>query len=184
VECEFKEVERRPEALRVLGYATWFYRPDPFPVFQCIYPDLKNNFPWEESFDASWRKRQPLLFVSAESTRLERDFWAFHDSESSLYRWQFSDSPHTGVYTTKRIMNKEEPITYVTHDLDDGAWQFHGPSDSPPESAILVCLHCILDWDPSIASLHDLPLGWQASRENPSSPWTREPLPPGESKTE
>jgi hypothetical protein len=68
VECEFRKVEERPELQRVVGYASWFYRSDPFPVFQCIYPDLKNRFPWEESFDESWRNRQALLFPTASIT--------------------------------------------------------------------------------------------------------------------
>jgi hypothetical protein len=66
--------------------------------------------------------------------------------------------PPTGVYTTKRIMKNEEPITYVCHDLHDGAWQFHGPSDSPPGSATLVCFHHIVDNDRSIGELSGLPV--------------------------
>jgi hypothetical protein len=174
VECEFREVEQRSELAGVVGYAKWFYGADPFPVFQCIYPDLHNRFPWEEQFDASWRCRQALLFAAAESTGLENDFWAFHNPQSSLYDWNFSDPPHTGVYTTNRIMRRDEPIVYVSHDIEDGAWQFHGPSESKVESAALVCFHHIVDNDPSVKALSDLPRGWRASRDRTSDPWVRE----------
>jgi hypothetical protein len=177
VECEPRRVEERPELRAVVEYATWFYGSDLFPVFQCIYPDLENRFPWEDSFDESWRNRQALLFSTTSITTLERDSWASHDPESSLYDWKFSDLPHTGVYTTKRIMGGDEPILYVYHDQDDGAWQFHGPSESKAESAALVCFHHIVDKDPSIMELIDLPPGWSAVRENVGCAWSRELTP-------
>ena len=178
VEYEFRKVEERPELSAVVGYATWFYGANAFPVFQCIYPDLENRFPWEDSFDPSWRNRQALLCSTASITALERDFWASHNPESSLYNWKFSDLPHTGVYTTKGILNGEEPILYVYHDQDDGAWQFHGPSESEAESAALVCFHHIVDKDPSIKELADLPPGWRAVREKVLDTWRRELTPP------
>jgi hypothetical protein len=177
VECEFRKVEHRL-LRRVVGYASWFYGGDEFPVYQCIYPDLENRFPWQDGFDASWRNRQALLFRDAPQTRLEGDFWADHDPQSSLYDWQFTVGPHAGVFTTKRIMNDEEPIVYVCHDANDGSWQFHEPSDSPPESAEYVCFHHILDKDPAVKELHDLPSGWHAWREGVAGVWTREPQPP------
>lgn len=180
VECEFREVQQRPELSGIVGYAKWFYGEDPFPVFQCIYPDIENHFPWEESFDASWRSRQALLFASAESTRLEEDFWASHNPESSQYDWKFPDPPHKGVFTTKRVMNREEPILYVSHDPEDGAWQFHGAGESSTDPAALVCFHHIVDNDASIKELHDLPLGWSASRDSVFEPWIRELKPPAD----
>jgi hypothetical protein len=175
VECEFRKVEERPELRAAVGYASWFYGGDPFPIFQCIYPDLENRFPWDEGFDQSWRRRQALLIANLDSTPLEHDFWGFHNSESSLHDWKFADAPHTGVFTTKRVMRDEEPIVYVSHDLEDGAWQFHGASESSRESISYVCFHHIVDKDSSIRELHDLPLGWRAWRDSPSAPWTRGP---------
>jgi hypothetical protein len=179
VECEFRQLEARPELRKVVGYASWFYGDSEFPVFQCVYPDLRNNFPWEDGFDVSWRERQVQLFQSAGSqSRLEKDFWAAHDPNSSLYSWKFADPPHTQAFTTKRIASGEEPITYVTHDLDDGSWQFHGDSEPIAEDGCLVCLHHFIDQDPTIAELRDLPRGWVASRNSPSEPWIREVHPP------
>ncbi len=175
VDCEFREVEWRPELRGVVGHASWFYGESRFPVFQCIYPDLQNIFPWEKDFDVSWRRRQVQLFKGADqSGRLEGDFWASHDPNSSLYSWKFSDPPHTGAFTTKRIAAGKEPVTYVSHDLDDGSWQFHGPSESLAEDACILCLHHFVDQDPTIAELKDLPGGWIARRDSTSEPWIRE----------
>ena len=91
--------------------------------------------------------------------------------------WRFADEPTVGVFTTKRVMSGEDPITRVFHDAEDGAWQFHGPDDSTAEGALYVCLHCIVDIDGSINDLADLPVGWCAWRESPTSPWMREAIP-------
>jgi len=176
VECEFRGVEKR-WLRQVMGYAVWFYGGDSFPVFQCVYPDLNNRFPWDEGFPAEWRERQPFLFPSHETSLVEQDFWAANDPKSSLYSWKLPWPPHTGVYTTKRVVNGDEPVTHVFHDGDD-AWQFHGPSDSNQEDCVLACLHHVLDKDRTIENVFDLPAGWNARRDGPSRPWTRQVTPP------
>lgn len=74
-------------------------------------------------------------------------------------------------------MSGKDPIARVFHDLDDGAWQFHGPEESNPEDMAYVCLHCIIDKDPRVSELHDLPAGWSAWRESVTGPWERELTP-------
>lgn len=45
-----------------LGYAIWFYRPESFPVLQCVWPDKQRLYPWEESCDSVVSQRQwPFL---------------------------------------------------------------------------------------------------------------------------
>jgi hypothetical protein len=65
-------------------------------------------------------------------------------------------------------------VHYVTHDEEDGAWQFHPNSGPTPESeAAVVALRTMVEHDPSIAILADLPLGWCAWREARGAPWRR-----------
>jgi hypothetical protein len=161
-----------------MGYAVWFYGRDEFAVLQCVYPDLSNRLPWDEGFDGSWRSRQPLLFEHSLNHNVESDFWAANDPTSSLHNWNFNDSPHTGVFTTKGVMSGKDPVTRVFHDIEDGAWQFHGPQETDPKDLAYVCLHHVIDKDRSISELHDLPLGWCAWREGAGSPWSRELSPP------
>jgi hypothetical protein len=75
-------------------------------------------------------------------------------------------------------MNGEDPITRVFHDIEDGAWQFHGPQESDPKDMAYVCLHCIIDKDPSVNELHDLAIGWSAWRDTVTASWERELTPP------
>ena len=73
-----------------------------------------------------------------------------------------------------RILDEEDWVHYVTHDLDDGAWQFH-PLSGPAsvQEAAVVSLERMLDIEPRIEELADLPLGWHAWRDNQNAPWSR-----------
>ncbi len=77
-------------AQHVMGYALWFYGEDEFPVFQCVYPDLNNRFPWDDGFDTTWRDRQALLFQDVIPSAVERDFWAANDPSSSMFDWTYN----------------------------------------------------------------------------------------------
>jgi len=173
IDCEFRHVEKR-WLRQTMGYAVWFYGGDEFSVLQCVYPDLGNYFPWDEGFDTSWRSREPLLFPNSLASSVEEDFWAANDPNSSLHDWKFNDPPHTGVFTTKRVMKGDDPVIRVFHDIVDGAWQFHGPDESKREDLAYVCFHHIIDKDPTIKELANLPLGWCAWREKVMAPWIRE----------
>lgn len=70
-------------------------------------------------------------------------------------------------------MAREEPITRVFHDAEDGAWQFHGPAESKREDIAYVCFHRIIDGDRTIEELSDLPLGWSAWRKEVTAAWIR-----------
>ena len=61
----------------------------------------------------------------------------------------------------------------MSHDEDDGAWQFLGDSMSDGGGPIVSCFHHPIDNDPSLSELADLPLGWAAERAKPGEPWTR-----------
>jgi len=122
----------------------------------------------------TWRSRQPFLFPHSLSSRVEEDFWAANDSKSSLHDWKFFDPLHTGVFTTKRVISGDDPIARVFHDVEDGAWQFHGQDESKSEDMTYVCLHHVVDKDPTIKHLADLPVGWCAWRDKVTTPWTRE----------
>ncbi|ESQ88729.1 hypothetical protein ABAC460_14865 [Asticcacaulis sp. AC460] len=41
-----------------LGWSRWFYAGDEFPCVQLVWPDRKNVFPWEETFDATMAAKQ------------------------------------------------------------------------------------------------------------------------------
>lgn len=92
--------------------------------------------------------------------------------------WPFDDPPNVAVFTVRSIVEGGLPILLVTHDEDDGAWQFHDGSDQPrDEDAMIVGLREMLDHDATIAELADLPYGWIAWRAAPDQPWQRQVQP-------
>jgi hypothetical protein len=85
----------------------------------------------------------------------------------------FIEKPSTAVFTTKFVINENHTITYVTHDIDDGAWQFFSEDDfdSFEEVAMIVSLEEIIGRDKSILEISDLPLGCVATRKGKNDKW-------------
>ena len=88
-------------------------------------------------------------------------------------------NPEGLVFTSHQVMRRELPLLLVTHDSDDGAWQFlNGTETDDAANAMLVHPEHVVEVDPSVAELTDLPEGWMAWRESASDSWIREPIPP------
>ena len=155
----------------LMGWAVWYYGGSEFPVLQAIYPDLNNRFPEDAGFDAAFQ--QPLLQPGAPMTDVESDFWASADPDSSLFDWKFPDPPHTRVFLSETVQSGAEPITYVSHDIEDGAWQFLGNRMAGEGKPVIACFHHPVDKDSSLKELADLPIGWWAERATPGEPWIR-----------
>jgi hypothetical protein len=83
----------------------------------------------------------------------------------------FAGHPTLGVYSTRTVMNGDEPIMLVVHD-DDGDWQFL-PEAGIGEDGVLIHLSHIVEAHPEIHELRDLPRGWGAERTSESDPWAR-----------
>ena len=81
----------------------------------------------------------------------------------------------TGVFICKHVFKNERPVCYVC--LLDNQWQMlcGQPDDFTGEDVRphLVGLNHLLDRDPTLHELHDLPVDWQAERERPGAPWKR-----------
>lgn len=92
--------------------------------------------------------------------------------------WPFSDPPRVAVFTSKKIFDHNGWIQRVTHNEDDGAWQFHPEGGTAESEAQVVSLKTIAYVDPSILSLADLPPGWCAWRSTRDGQWRRERMRP------
>lgn len=86
----------------------------------------------------------------------------------------FKESPNTLVITLKEILDGAKPILYVSHDEEDGMWQFLDGSDElDTEKARIVTLQEILELDETLYLLDNLPLGWVAERVYSEDEWNR-----------
>jgi hypothetical protein len=93
--------------------------------------------------------------------------------ESSEITWPFPDPPDTEVITLKRILSRETPLRLVSHDEDDGSWQFLDGEHLFEDDAALMTLDEVTRFDFSLFDLSDLPNGWYAWRTQPDQPWQR-----------
>jgi hypothetical protein len=94
--------------------------------------------------------------------------------------WPFADPPEAEVIALDRILRGEAPLLLVTHDEDDGSWQFLDGEHVFEEDATVVRLGEIVQLEPSLRGLADLPPGWYAWRTSADGPWLRAPgEPPG-----
>jgi len=60
-QCTLKIV-RRKWYPTFMGFASWFYEGNDYPVQQCFWPDFEGFYPWDSEFDQELKWAQPLLF--------------------------------------------------------------------------------------------------------------------------
>ncbi len=86
---------------------------------------------------------------------------------------KFEDPLSTAVFTTTFVVKENKEITYVCHDEDDGAWQFH--SDDKWEDygkvAMVLGLGEIIEIDPTVLEVAGLEYGYVATRQSKQDKW-------------
>ena len=92
-------------------------------------------------------------------------------------KWPFN-LPKQKLVLSSRHVEEGAPVYYVSHDSDDGAWQFHPHEKFGQEDADvkLVTLKSLYLNDETLGDLADLPVGWHAWRDDPDAPWQREEI--------
>ena len=80
------------------------------------------------------------------------------------------------VITTSAVASKQKPITRVVREAGPGGWQLYdaGPLAGGP---VVMPKTEALKLDPSLRSLINLPVGWEAARRDATSPWVRKKVP-------
>jgi len=87
--------------------------------------------------------------------------------------WPFPNLPNVATFTVRQIISGKEPILFVSHDAEDGSWQFLTNKPLDIAEAMLVGLAEMLRHDATLAEIADLPEGWQATREHKGANWQR-----------
>lgn len=93
---------------------------------------------------------------------------------------KFDDPLNTAVFTTKFVIKDKKEITYVTHDEDDGAWQFFSNDkwEKFEDVVMIVGLGTIISFDSTLLEIADLPYGYYATRESKNDKWIIQKSPP------
>ncbi len=74
--------------------------------------------------------------------------------------------------TTTAIVKGRLPVRRVRHDDGHGGWQFYD-NIKPLDKPIVIPKDALLEIDPTLAQITDLPLWWEAERNSLGGPWTR-----------
>jgi hypothetical protein len=118
------------------------------------------------------RENNVMLDRIFTAEHLLADFDHLVKSESA--DWPFADPKNVAVFTTIQVLRRGQPILHVSHDDEDGAWQFHtGAQQVSARDAMIVSLKEIVEHDPTIRELADLPCGWHAERDGVGDSWRR-----------
>ena len=87
--------------------------------------------------------------------------------------YSFADPPDTRVLTLRRILGGR-PILFVAHDENGGWYFFDGGAVLERFELVLVPLGKVVEGDPGLNQLADLPRAWQAWRTAAGEAWERE----------
>ena len=83
----------------------------------------------------------------------------------------FADAPNTATIACSHVIEANAPILYVSHDEDDGMWQFLCSKAHEIDEARLVSLKYVYESDHSVGVLASMPCGCIAVRTSRDAKW-------------
>ena len=86
-------------------------------------------------------------------------------------KFPFSDEPNTASIVCCHVLDEDEPVLYVSHDEEDGMWQFLCGKLHNTDEARIVSLYSAYMLDKSVAELSDMPCGYYAERKSINDEW-------------
>jgi hypothetical protein len=84
-------------------------------------------------------------------------------------------SKEIAAFVCSHVFEKRSPVLLVLR--SEGEWQLLcGGAHDNEEVPRVVGLAHLVDEDPSLRAVLDLPLEWEAERSSQASPWERRPI--------
>lgn len=99
-------------------------------------------------------------------------FSLFSYGENEL-DWPFDQAKNVATITTKQVVKESFPVLMVVHYEEDDSWAFTCGTTNKSEDLMVVGMGEVVNLDPSLYSIADLPPGWSATRESVNSEWVR-----------
>jgi hypothetical protein len=93
--------------------------------------------------------------------------------EKIMSNWPFDQGENVAAITTRQVLREGHAILNVVHYSDDHWWAFTCGTTDDPEDGLVVGMGCIVEKDPTLLSIADLPPGWGARREALGGHWER-----------
>ena len=86
-------------------------------------------------------------------------------------KYPFGEPKNTAIITCSHIVENDADILYVSHDEEDGMWQFLCGGEHIMKDARVISLNEIFTIDNTIFKLSNMPCGYIAERESKHSEW-------------
>ena len=86
-------------------------------------------------------------------------------------KFPFNEPKNTAVLTCNHILENAADILYVSHDEDDGMWQFLCGGTHIQEDARVISLNEVLLLDKTVSEISGMPCGYIAERKSKNSDW-------------
>ncbi len=99
------------------------------------------------------------------------------DHTHDFPNWPFPAPISIAAFCTDKVAREDFDVLRVVHD-HDGDWQFLDDTTDVPGECVLLCLGCVFERNPDIATVADLPRGWAARREVAGGERERWEMPP------
>jgi len=88
--------------------------------------------------------------------------------------WPFDQPMDAAAVVDLDVMEGRVPVLLVVHYSEDESWAFLSGGAFDPERSLIVGMSEVVDRDPSLKMVADLPPGWTAVRARVGEPWVRE----------
>ena len=88
-----------------------------------------------------------------------------------MMEFPFKDATNTATIVCCHVLDKNKPIMYVSHDEDDGMWQFLSGDKHETHEARIISLKSAFEIDNSVGRLFDMPCGYCAERQSMKDKW-------------
>lgn len=115
-----------------------------------------------------------MLSCGFNSAENEDNLTIFQSEKTELVKikMQFTEPLSTAVFTSVFVIEGNQLITNVSHELEDSAWQFHSNDQlEGTHNARVVGLGQIIEMDSSLLEIANLPLGYKATRNSANAEW-------------
>ena len=92
-------------------------------------------------------------------------------NETDKKEFPFADALDTAAIVCRHVLEGGAPVTYVSHDEDDGMWQSLCGGLYDTADARLVSLYSVWKRDESVGGLCEMPPGFIAWRSGTEGGW-------------
>lgn len=92
-------------------------------------------------------------------------------NEGTVMNYPFMDKPNTACIICRHVLEEHKKITYISHDVDDGMWQFLCNCNHSDEDARVVSLFSVFKLDESVGQVVDMPCGCYIERKEDNDNW-------------